>query len=409
MIRLLRSISVLALLLCVQQLQAQHIYLVDAAHTANTTPVALTTVTAADWSNACSDLAAVLRTASAQPGTISSEVWVKGGVYKPTNGSSRDSAFCILRGGIRLYGGFAGTETSLSDRNPALHNTVLSGNIGNPDNTGDNSYHVLIVRPALAGNISGGSVVIDGLVICDGNAGGSGSFSVRGAAIARNSGGGLYNSSLSYSVSAPVVSNCVFLNNRSNTYGGAVYNDATGNGDGRPSIVNCVFSGNHSNNGGAVANRTGSSPGNASATFINCTFYNNTATGTGAAVYNAASTATCNPRFINSILWNNSSGSGDEVSNLNAAPVFLHSLTQFYTPGTAGSYGNISGNPLFADSSNLAGADSLWFSSDDGLQLQPGSPALDGGSNVLLSTTATDITGRTRIYGDSTDMGAYER
>ena len=38
------------------------------------------------------------------------ELWVKQGTYKPTTGSDRTKMF-TLKSGVRLYGGFAGTES----------------------------------------------------------------------------------------------------------------------------------------------------------------------------------------------------------------------------------------------------------------------------------------------------------
>jgi uncharacterized repeat protein (TIGR01451 family) len=61
-----------------------------------------------------------------------SELWIKAGIYTPTSGSDRNARFNV-RGGTALYGGFGGTETDREQRDPALHRTVLSGDIGGDD------------------------------------------------------------------------------------------------------------------------------------------------------------------------------------------------------------------------------------------------------------------------------------
>ena len=61
-----------------------------------------------------------------------------------------------------MLGGFSGTEVSSSERDPSLHPTKLSGDIGVSGFAKDNSYHVVI---ALDG------AMIDGFIIEDGSTG----------------------------------------------------------------------------------------------------------------------------------------------------------------------------------------------------------------------------------------------
>ena len=63
--------------------------------------------TGVDWANA-SDLQAALQSA-----TSGDQIWVKAGIYKPTAGSDRSATF-QLKSGIAVYGGFAGSKTTLS-------------------------------------------------------------------------------------------------------------------------------------------------------------------------------------------------------------------------------------------------------------------------------------------------------
>jgi hypothetical protein len=69
------------------------------------------------------------------------EIWVAAGTYKPTDApdgttstgpTDRNNAFHFDTN-IQIYGGFDGTETMLSQRDPAAHPTVLSGDFDGLD------------------------------------------------------------------------------------------------------------------------------------------------------------------------------------------------------------------------------------------------------------------------------------
>lgn len=62
------------------------------------------------WANAYTNLQTALSNASA--GT---QIWVAAGTYKPTSGTDRGISF-VMKNGVQLYGGFAGTENSLTHR-----------------------------------------------------------------------------------------------------------------------------------------------------------------------------------------------------------------------------------------------------------------------------------------------------
>src|SRR5690606_9883791 len=85
------------------------------------------------------------------------QIWVAKGTYKPKytpeDGKNlsanptdpRDKSFLMVNN-VQLYGGFAGTETILTNRD--LSNTtnasILSGDIGTLNINTDNVYHVVI-------------------------------------------------------------------------------------------------------------------------------------------------------------------------------------------------------------------------------------------------------------------------
>ena len=156
---------------------------------------------------------------------------------------------------VTLYGGFAGTETSLDQRDPAINETVLSGDLAGDDdpnvpfsNNEENAYHVV------TGASANETAILDGFTVCEGNANG---------AAPMDSGGGLYVGS-----GQPTIVGCRFERNRAYYYGGAVANDG-----GNPKLVRCVFEGNgmsYQGAGGGLCNRN-----SATATLINCAFYGN--------------------------------------------------------------------------------------------------------------------------------------
>lgn len=87
------------------------------------------------------------------------QIWVKSGVYRPDEGSGERSAAYWLIGGVALYGGFAGNETSLEQRNLTANPTTLSGDIGVAGDSSDNSYTVLVAIGASR------PIIIDGFVV----------------------------------------------------------------------------------------------------------------------------------------------------------------------------------------------------------------------------------------------------
>ncbi len=157
------------------------------------------------------------------------KIWVATGTYVPT-GTDLDESFNIV-GGMELYGGFAGNETSLSQRNIGANPTFLSGDVLGDDidndfsaNRVDNRLHVIRVT---AGTPATAFAVIDGFTIESGNA------SILAADPAENRrGGGIY------AVAPMKVRNCNFNNNRADSGGAIMVPTPAGSG---MEIYNCVF------------------------------------------------------------------------------------------------------------------------------------------------------------------------
>ena len=178
------------------------------------------------WPGCYTDLQAALADA-----TAGDEVWVAAGTYRPTDTTERSISFEMV-GGVALYGGFVGGETSRDQRDWEANETVLSGDIGTPEDNSDNSYHV--VRGA-------DDAVLDGFIVTGGCADGEGEDSY---------GGGMYNSH-----SSPTVTNCTLVGNSAGDAqyggGGGMYNYYA-----YPAVTNCRFIDNWINdvdNGGGGA------------------------------------------------------------------------------------------------------------------------------------------------------------
>ncbi len=213
------------------------------------------------WETAFDDLQDALDLASDAKSGIT-QVWVTAGVYKPDRETGdRDASFVMLEG-VALYGGFAGDEVKLDERDPEVNETILSADLQDNDVEGasivdpsvfDNSFHVLVADGVDA------TAQLDGFSIVGGTA--------HGSPFPRNVGGGIL-----MNAASPTVVNCRFVDNKG-LNAGAVWNL----GENVPSFRNCDFIDNYSHSrGGAIYGR---------ATIIGCAFAGNYADHEGAAVY----------------------------------------------------------------------------------------------------------------------------
>lgn len=208
------------------------------------------------WPDAYTDLQTALGAA-----TLTDDIWVATGTYKPTGGTDRTISFVI--GDRNLYGGFAGSETSLNERNIAANPTVLSGDIGVQLDYSDNSYNVVMSM------VSESTFLLDGFTIRDGNAdepaggpvnGGGGNFYHPKESVYRNliiednraylGGGGIRVYGCYYQCTWE---NVTFRNNNGPAYGGGLFHSAFGGGVDSHTMNNCVFENNTSLNAGGGA------------------------------------------------------------------------------------------------------------------------------------------------------------
>ena len=233
-------------------------------------PGGLTSGSCTSWATACT-LSYALSIA-----TSGDQIWVKKGVYKPdvTGLSNPRLATFSLKEGVAIYGGFAGTETSLGQRSWTSHPTILSGDIDNNDVVdangatltinGANVYHVVT-----ASNVSN-AAVLNGFTVTGGQATDPDNSPDQGA--------GIYNINAS-----PTLANLLITGNTAQYGGAGMYNQGTSS----PSVFAVTFRRNDvMSYGGGVYNEDSSSP-----TLINVSFISNTAT-YGGGFFNGGGTLT---------------------------------------------------------------------------------------------------------------------
>lgn len=244
------------------------------------------------WENASGDIQAMIIDLSTNH--ESGEVWVASGTYVPQHKVAEqdkdgaattelDRAF-VLAKNISLYGGFAGYETSLEERDWKSNVSILSGVL----NDADKCYHIVIS----AGDI--GSAWIDGFTITGGDAKAGGkaakpSVIVNEYEITRGDGGGIY-----VIGSSPILSNLTVVGNLSATMGGGIYLYESSS-----IMTDLIVSGNHSGyeGGGILTDMS-------SAVLLNSLlFENSTLLGGGGMCNNNSNVLLTNITFLNNMQW----------------------------------------------------------------------------------------------------------
>ena len=369
------------------------------------------------------------------------EIWVAGGTYYPDEGTGqtnddREATFQLVDG-VRLYGGFVRGEIDIQRVAIAFggrQDSILSGEIGNPDSLADNSAHVV------TGSGTKSHTLLDRFTITGGNAfalpqgsivSGGGLINQQGSPTivdclfeknqAHNEGGAVAN----FSRSAPTFLNCQFLENSPLFDGGAISNYYSS-----PTFINCLFRGNHASGVGGAIVSSWSSPA-----ITNCLFQGNVG-GHGGAIhdYNSPSEitncsfqgnfsvfqgtiacqGTSSPTITNTVIWNNHSEDLDPPSSSitvtgTGTATFEHCLIQHWSDTELNALGsnNLDGtdpanDPLFAFPIEASATPSTLGD----LRLKAGSPLLEAGLNSA-NTAMTDLGDNARIDG-TIDIGAYE-
>jgi Concanavalin A-like lectin/glucanases superfamily/CHRD domain len=353
------------------------------------------------WANAFTNLQSAL---PANTCNNLFDVWVANGTYKPA--VSDINSFFTIPSGMSIYGGFAGTEKSINQRNRALilttNETTLSGDLSDDDflsdfnqNRGDNSYTVV--------NLSNANIILDGFSIRggfdeEGESGGISAIFSENIQInqckifdnSANAGGGIY----AVGVNNLLISNTYLLGNRAATSEGGAIFFSSNNGTKNMKLNNCVIAGHTGTAIFAEARDNISSILNHS--YTNCTFANNS----NAIINDLREGATINLTLKNSIIYGNTTGIS--VSNLGGTynPTITYSLVQ---GGLISGTGNLNGNTTNPQFVNLP---TTRPSTAGDFRLKDPSPCINVGDDVGVSPLDLDRNPRPR--GGKTDMGAFE-
>jgi predicted outer membrane repeat protein/parallel beta-helix repeat protein len=339
------------------------------------------------------------------------EIWVAAGVYYPDDGVNQTAAVVtstfVLTDGVAVYGGFAGTESSLAHRDWRTNVTILSGDLTQDDTTrhgvvtatdhisGTNAYHVVFSRGTAE------TAILDGFILTAGQATGPNQH---------DDGGGMYNTA-----SSPTLTNLLFSGNYASHNGGALFNANSSS----PQLTTVTFTGNHGNyRGGAIANMYACNPdftnviiaGNSAAsgggamfnrqsspTFTNVTIAGNHTNSKGGGLYNWE---TSYPTLTNTIIWGNTANTGNaQIYNRDGATPVV-SYTDIQGSGGSDSWDTTLGT----DGGNNHAVDPQFFSDYDDLHLNAITAIVDSADSNYCPST--DIDGLPR--GTTCDMGACE-
>ncbi|WP_420572077.1 InlB B-repeat-containing protein [Kordia sp.] len=389
------------------------------------------------WTNAYTSLQDALTNV-----TTGDEIWVASGTYTAST-TDRTQSFTVNSDDVKLYGGFAGTETSLSQRNIANNETILSGDLMNNDNNviefsestrSDNTQHIL--------RLNAHNTTIDGFTISDGHTIGASSesgaaifiaisnplgFTVNNCIVKNNvaDNGAFFNfSSLGAYLNGTRtvnVTNTVVENNLSRI--GTIYLRDANAEDTNVMLYNCLFKDN------VVKDRTGGPAGFAGSMvwavsnsvparltitldIINCTVVNNQDLGTNGGLNNftrspivfGQSSSTMVTDIANTIVWNNTTTGGNTSravsmgNNASTGTVLISnsiSNDDFANIAAGNKVLTINSDPLFTSAADFT--------------LQTTSPAIDFGDNAKLPTPLNvDLVGNSRIFNVAVDLGVYE-
>lgn len=379
--------------------------------------------------------------------TAGDQIWVQG--FETLTGDklyvAPKEGFAV-KSGVQLYGGFAGTESRLSQRvtlgkpYQLKYRSVLSGDMQKNDTVGsvdlifpangtrsDNATHVLSVNldPTQAsGNNNTYPTVINGFSIGNGQAAGTGDAGKGGGiyVYGDNSKGGVFR-----------IERCFLISNYA-TQGGAVYvsSEVQNVNNGESLINQCVIYNNAAGERAAVENQAGGIYLAGKATVVNTSIFNNgnggvrlspeskvvnvtIARNTGAGV--DLTTASNSTNVYNSIIWGNTSLSAEHQ------PTFQNSAYHEVTADDKNSNVYVAKENRDAAAGPMFDAPSVKTSYDRDFNWREsayplwswnvleGSVMIDKGHNDYYDQNvygSEDMAGNPRISGDRISVGAYE-
>lgn len=423
--------------------------------------------TGINWTDAYTTLSAALEEANINT-AVADSIFIAAGTYYPTGmqtSTDRDSAFCIYRGGIKLYGGYpAGGGVRNIDSNIV----ILDGGIGS-NTASDNSYHVMVIAGI---GSDADSIVVDGITMKSALANANTVRILNGVQLKRSYGGGLaiigvfnggktsirfcnvrdnrvqatwiptppmgghsdegagagiyvwkaspyiYNCMLTNNFAAAsaggglfltqdttIVDRCVLKDNKAESSGAAVECSIFS----KAHIINCIASGNSSYEAQVLASVIGSTKNNNTRPIIKgCLIYGNDGS--------AIELLTCS--IINCTVTGNLIGYSDHtLIPASGGPAYI-SNSIF----TGNQFENIevSENDVevnfclvgggYPGNGNINASPMFENAAGANYRLQAISPAINAGNNsyVMDADMSLDLAGNPRIVDSIVDMGAYE-
>ncbi len=313
----------------------------------------------------------------------SGQVWIKEGTYY---GDTIGSTAFVVSSGVKVYGGFEGNETSLSQRNPDLHPTILDGQKKRAIATcgglrAATGWHNLIFENGKSSDVAAikvmGNMTLQSCIFRN-------NIATNNGTIVTMTGGNM--------------KKCTLEKNKAAT--GATLR-ITGGLMQTSHIVNNLCDKAVRSSGGSVSscliahNSNNATDATAGGQYVNCTMVANG--GNGGSYGSGA-------QLINCIIWNNTS-----APEFNGARVTFSAVE-----GTAPS-----GNGNIALNSENAAADGPNFvrcgrtrgtysSNNDDWHITSVSPCVNAGDTNSGVTNGNDLDGGIRIHQNRVDMGCYE-
>ena len=349
------------------------------------------------WGNAITELSYALLLAkqrvadqlAREDDHIGVEIFIAEGVYKPfENGQYSREFFFDIPQYVQLYGGFRGTESGLEERlfesnsnggnsKKTQYQTILSGDIGVPNDPTDNCKTVVLVE-------SPGWVILDGLIIRDGYD--SHPFSDGAGLVLNNVEAYDVIDGEEVFISGPVVSHCVIENNYAGRDGGGLFiGDHVGT-----DISQCIFSGNTAGNrgGGVFAkNRL---------IFTNCEFNDNQAKhGGGMSVIGLSDDSIS----LESCLFSGNVASG---STATGAALFVDTEGYFNLE-----YSTVVGNQIDSNADDMTGGVGVWFDGSTNGNLFIGSSIFWENEIVGTGNNQPGIQHQQIYFGDAETHNIY--
>lgn len=346
------------------------------------------------------------------------EWWLAAGDYEIT-------ASMNFVNGVKIYGGFAGTETSLAERTQA--DNAQPWEFENITSiTGNNTFPIFTCTAALPIE-----TILDGVTVQNGvqTSGNGGGMTIRPNGYVRNC-RFLYNTASGQGGAilfngGGTVENSYFFNNNAKL-GGACHIAKIS------SITGCLFENNIAEQGGAIRSQA------TDGTIANCIIRNNTATTNGSGIYTQTATTSAT-KIINCLIYGNRTKvaiymygadiinctvDGGDVNSVYVTTaggkiinsVFTTPVESALTTGVEfmnNAYASIKGNDEWTNSNNKEITNSEFGFTDAAsgdYTLTSTSPLINAGTDVSAdyALAATDLIGTTRPQGTAYDLGAYE-